>query len=115
MDAVCLYCKGSGKFRHERPKVSDHFWLQMTAGIMRCPLCRGVGKLNRPVESPILDTGLIFCRTREDRILVGCPEPLCVKWIDCTEFFRVKGPRFEGRCELGHEMMIDRTPMSGGN
>ena len=112
MDAVCLYCRGSGKFRHERPEVSDHFWLQMTNGMMRCPLCKGVGTVDRPLESKILDTGLIFCKVRDGRILAGCPEGSCVKWTDVSDFFRTK-KHFEGKCPLGHVITLDVQPLSG--
>lgn len=106
MEFTCPYCRGTGKFRHERPLVSDHFWLQMTAGKMRCTLCKGVGKLDRPVTSPILDTGLVFCRTSEDRIIVGCPEFVCVKWIDVTDHFKQR-KKFESKCPNGHVIVVD--------
>jgi hypothetical protein len=111
MEFACPYCRGSGKFRHDRPLVSDHFWLQMTAGKMRCALCKGVGKLDRPITSPILDTGLIFCRTSESRILAGCPELACVKWIDVTDFFE-KRQKFDGKCQSGHVVTINIQPTS---
>lgn len=112
MNAPCLYCRGSGRFRHERPRVSDHFWLQMTGGTMRCPLCKGVGKITRPVESPILDTGLIFCRTRDGLTLAGCPEADCVKWIDVTSFFETRRS-FEGTCSAGHAITMEATRPPG--
>lgn len=112
MEFTCLYCRGSGRFRHERPKVSDHSWLQMTAGTMRCALCKGVGKIDRPVDFLMIDTGLMFCRDRDNRFLVACPEPTCVKWVDCTSFFKTR-TKFEGKCSVGHDIVIGLQPAPG--
>ena len=112
MESVCPYCYGSGLFRHERPDVSDAFWLKMTReGTGICSLCRGKGKLDRPVDSLMIDSGLMFCRTSAGLTLVACPAASCVKWIDCTEFFNVR-PKdaFRGKCVDGHEMTIDLVP-----
>lgn len=136
MRVPCPYCKGTGKFRHERPEnVSDKWWFNMVGQAFRCPLCKAAGYVERPMDHLVIDTGLIFIKTLANRVMVGCPDGTCKKWIDATDAFNKKSEhrhvaidvaptqksvdvpvkRFEGKCSDGHDVVIDITPMSGGN
>lgn len=128
MELPCPYCHTTGKFRHERPpNVSDRWWFNMVGQRNVCPLCRGAGKVERATDSLILDTGLIFIKTLESRILVGCPEPSCIKWVDATEAFshrevsvkpgnaktaHAQTPQadFTAKCKNGHDVVLTVTP-----
>lgn len=133
MQIPCPYCKGTKKFRHERPaNVSDRWWFSMTGQAGRCALCKGAGVLDRPMDSLVLDTGLIFIKTLEGRVMVGCPDGSCNKWVDATDAFTGKAsshvgldvvpqPKvasvpvrsFTGKCSNGHDITIDITPTGG--
>lgn len=131
MELPCPYCRGTGKFRHERPpNVSDKWWFNMVGQAFRCALCKGLGKLERPTDALVLDTGLVFIKALDARVLVGCPDPTCQKWIDCTEAFKQPEHRdvtvvpqqktakvpvrsFVGKCPQGHDISIDITPQGG--
>lgn len=134
MRITCPYCKGSGKFRHERPpNVSDKWWFNMVGQLMRCALCKGQGSIERGMDHLIVDTGLIFIKTLESRVMVGCPEATCVKWVDATDAFQkpsgqrhvgidmvprqksanVPTRKFESKCPNGHDIVIETTPMGG--
>lgn len=134
MKLPCPYCKATGKFRHERPpNVSDRWWFNMVGQAGRCPLCKGIGSIERAVDHLIVDTGLLFIKTLEGRVMVGCPDGSCQKWIDATDAFKKGEPqahvgmdvtpqqkmanvpvrRFEGKCPNGHDVSIEITPMEG--
>jgi len=136
MRVPCPYCKGTKKFRHERPaNVSDKWWFNMVGQLYSCPLCKGDGFLERPMDHLIVDTGLLFIKTLDQRVMVGCTEGNCTKWVDATDAFqRPEAPRhvgidivprqksanvpikkFEGKCPNGHDIVIEITPMGGGN
>jgi hypothetical protein len=107
--SVCPYCHGSGKFRHERPDVSDNYWIQMTGGTMRCPICNGKGKTRLRVNFMIRDNGLVFCRTIRGRTLVACPHDSCRKWVDVTSI--IKFSNFRAKCRNGHIMVFKWQPI----
>lgn len=130
MELPCPYCRGTGKFRHERPaNVSDKWWFNMVGQQMKCPLCKGQGKIERPVDALVVDTGLLFIKTLEKRVMVGCPDPRCDKWVDATEAFsraEIKSPggrkvahsqvpeaNFTAKCVNGHDVTISITPTPG--
>jgi len=124
----CPYCHGSGKFRHQRPpNVSDKWWFNMVGQQIKCPLCKGLGKIERPVDALIVDTGLIFIKDLERKILVGCPDPNCTLWVDATEAFshremdvkpggskvtHAQTPQkdFAAKCPNGHDVVLLITP-----
>ena len=125
----CPYCKGTKKFRHERPaNVSDRWWFKMVGQAFTCPLCRGSGVADRPLDSLVIDSGLIFIKTLDNLVQVGCPDPSCKLWIDCTEAFSSRdssnevglGKRwnvptgdFTAKCMAGHDLTITITPSMG--
>ena len=126
MRVPCPYCKGTLKFRHERPPaISDQLWLKIAGKEFRCPLCKMLGYIERPVDHLIVDTGLIYIRNSENRVLVGCPDPACTKWVDSTEAFTAKemsvAPQqktaqvpqrnFTAKCPNGHDVTIEIIPM----
>jgi hypothetical protein len=126
MRVPCPYCKGSGKFRHERPPaVTDQLWFKIVGQAFRCPLCKGIGYIERPLDHLIVDTGLLYIKNNEKRTLVACVEPSCAKWVDATEAFTAKGivgsgggktaqvPQkdFTAKCPDGHEVTITIIPM----
>jgi hypothetical protein len=126
MRVPCPYCKGSGKFRHERPPaISDKLWLNIVGQAFACSLCKTLGYVERPLDHLIVDTGLLYVRNNEKRTLVACPETNCVKWVDATEAFSAKDVsggmtgkstgvpqnEFAGKCPAGHEVMIEIVPM----
>lgn len=100
----CLYCKGSGLMRHERPfDLSDEGWERLGAG--KCPLCRGAGVYEAP---PGANTGVLFCSTRGGRALAACPAPDCRNWVDVTHFFNgIVRESFEGKCEDSHSLSME--------
>lgn len=128
MKLPCPYCHATGKFRHERPKnVSDRWWLNMVGTEMKCPLCKGAGHIERAADALVVDTGLLFLKNLDRRVLVGCPDPGCVKWVDATEAFssrgmsaQVGGPKvahaykpqadFQLKCPLGHDVVLSVGP-----
>lgn len=130
MKTPCPYCKGSLKFRHERPpNITDVLWYKMVGQAARCPLCKGVGFVDRPIDSLIIDSGLIYVKNNDKRVLVACPTPACVKWLDATDAFQstevsISNPTpkvadlpqktFVGKCSEGHEITIDIVPMGRG-
>lgn len=127
MRVPCPYCKGSGKFRHERPPaISDQLWFKIVGQAFRCPLCKALGYIERPMDHLIVDTGLLYVRDNEKRTLVACPDPSCVKWCDVTETFstaestsssrgktaQVPSKDFVSKCPSGHEVVITIVPMT---
>jgi len=127
MDLPCPYCRGSGKFRHERPKnVSDKWWFDMVGQRMACPLCKGAGKIVRGADSLVVDTGLIFIKNLDRRVLVGCPDQTCTLWVDATDAFgrrEMSAPTgraktvadtpqadFAVKCKNGHDVVLSMTP-----
>jgi hypothetical protein len=131
MQVPCPYCKGTKKFRHERPaNVSDKWWFNMVGQAFRCALCKGAGVIDRPMDHLIVDTGLIFIKTLDNRVMVGCPDGTCQKWVDATDAFNkprqqrhvgleitpqqkmasVPQRKFEGRCPNGHDVVIEIAP-----
>jgi len=114
MEFTCPYCRGSKVLRHGKPEtVEDDRWAKL-ASSGACPLCKGKGVLDRPADSLILDTGLLFIKNSKGVVLVGCPEPTCVKWVDCTEFFRYRKGKFEAKCPVGHDVTIGVVKTRGG-
>jgi hypothetical protein len=89
--------------------VSDGFWAKVCWNGWQCPLCKGVGEIDVPIDAKVVNTGLIFCRTLDKRVVVGCPNENCVKWVDVTSFFE-KRQAFEGKCPNGHVVTIDVEP-----
>lgn len=113
MEFVCPYCHGGGRLRHGRPDgVSSLRWMRMF-GTGACPLCRGAGKVDRPVNSLVVDTGLLFIKSDDGTVIwVGCPFPNCREWIDCTRFFKARVEREEFRCPKRHVMTLGIEPTS---
>jgi hypothetical protein len=125
MRVPCPYCKGTGKFRHERPPaVTDQTWFKIVGQAFRCPLCKGLCYVERPMDHLVIDTGLLYIKNTEQRTLVGCPDPSCLKWIDVTEAFstqaisvsptqktaQVPQRDFETKCPNGHDLKITIEP-----
>lgn len=130
MRVPCPYCKGTCRFRHERPAaISDQLWFQMIGKAPRCPLCKTLGYIERPMDHLMIDTGLMYVRNNEKRTLVCCPDPSCDKWADATEAFSAEGslidpkPKrvgdvptkdFMAKCPNGHEIVVTIIPMRKG-
>jgi hypothetical protein len=100
-------------FQHERHEgFSDEAWDRLTGGLgLVCPLCRGTGAT---ASVPGADMAVLFCSTKDGKVLAACNSPECRKWVDATVFFKTADLKsrpwpkpFLGKCPNGHELKIE--------
>lgn len=91
-----------------RPCPDCQLWFKLTSIVGFCPECDGTGTIaGPPGGNPI--GGLVFVSTKkgpDQRILAGCPDPGCPKWIDITPFLKNKARPFKAACPDGHILVI---------